>query len=127
MAAEFEAEAYAGQNNVQRVDYTPVSAVAAGSVVVLGNTPYVAERDIAANALGAVAERGGAYRCKKSTSESMASGGGEALFWDEANSQFTLVAGSNYHFGTVWPAGAAQAAEFVIATHDPQAVIGDLT
>lgn len=121
MAAEFEAEAYAGQNNVNMVDFTPDDDYGAGDVVVIGNTPYVAHRDLVKGqfARGAIAERGQAYRCKKATDEDMSSGGGKPLYWDVSEREFTLVATGNLHFGTVWPDGAATADEFVIATHNP--------
>ena len=121
MAAEFEAEAYAGQNNIEMVDWTPDDDVDAGEVVVIGETPYVAHRPMENGqfARGALAARGGAYKCKKATNEDMSSGGGKPLYWNAGAGVFTLTAGSNKHFGTVWPAGAATADEYVIATHSP--------
>jgi len=46
------------RNEGEKLDYTPASAVAAGSVVVLGSLVTVADSAIAANALGAVMTRG---------------------------------------------------------------------
>ena len=129
MAAEFEAEFYAGQHNVQMVDWTPTGTIAAGEVVVVGETPYVAHRAMAAAQVppGALAARGGAYKCRKATDEDMSSGGGKALYFDESENEFTLTATGNKHFGTVWPDGAATADEYVIADHAPNGGDSDVS
>lgn len=43
------------------LDYTPGSDVAAGDVIVTGDTPRVAHADIANGALGSLAAEGGVY------------------------------------------------------------------
>lgn len=61
------------------IDYTPVSAVSAGDVVVVGTIPGVAKSDIAAAALGAIALTGVFDVLKGSETYTM----GDAVYWDE--------------------------------------------
>ena len=65
------------------VDYTPVSAVTAGDVVVQGVTPMIAHRDIPANRKGALAIGGGVYDCDCNASI----GAGVAVWWSCAHSK----------------------------------------
>ncbi|MCY2925899.1 MAG: DUF2190 family protein [Planctomycetota bacterium] len=60
------------------IDYTPTSAVAAGQVVVLGNTVGIASEPIAASALGALAAEG-LFDVAKATGAITA---GNAVYWD---------------------------------------------
>ncbi len=79
------------------VDYTPSQAVNAGDVVAQADTPFVAHSDIAANALGSLAARGGVYL-------GLADGAinaGAKVWWDATAHKFTLTqTGGNLHFGT---------------------------
>lgn len=51
----------------ESVDYTPVTAVSAGQVVVIGSITGVAKLDIAANALGSLVVAGGVFDVAKVT------------------------------------------------------------
>lgn len=70
------------------IDYTPVSAVAVGDVVVLGSLFCVADRPIPAGKLGAVAIEGVFVLPKKTG----AIGQGVVVYWD--GSQITTSANS---------------------------------
>jgi predicted RecA/RadA family phage recombinase len=61
------------------IDYTPVSAVSTGDVVVIGNIPCVATSPIAAGVLGAVASEG-VFKVLKGSETYTA---GDAVYWDE--------------------------------------------
>lgn len=63
-----------------KLDYTPSSAVAAGDVVVLGSLVTVADRAIAANALGAVAVEG-VFSFPKPTGAGTAYAQGSKVYW----------------------------------------------
>lgn len=60
------------------IDYTPVSAVSAGQVVLIGTIPMIAKLDIAAGALGALATEGVFDVAKKTGALSA----GDAAYWD---------------------------------------------
>lgn len=81
------------------VDYTPGAAVAAGDVVVIGDKPYVAHRDIEANRLGAVASEGGVYRLTAAGNYAP----GDKVYWDDTNNKITTGVGSHPHFGFIVP------------------------
>lgn len=72
-------------------DHTPSAAVAAGAVVLLGDTVTVAHMPIAANALGAVAV-GGVWSIAKAAG---AVSQGVTLYWDAANSVVTTTASTH--------------------------------
>lgn len=61
------------------IDYTPVSAVSTGDVVVIGNIPCVATSPIAAGVLGSVASEG-VFNVLKGSEAYTA---GDAVYWDE--------------------------------------------
>lgn len=79
---------------VQKGDYiehTPASDVAAGQVVVVGTTPYlvgVADRDIKANALGAIAIRG-IYDVASASATTFGAGG--KVYWDDSGNLATAT------------------------------------
>ena len=66
-------------HDAEVIDYTPVSAVAAGDVIEVGSIPFVATHDIAAAALGALATTG-AFDVNKDASTFTA---GDAVYWDK--------------------------------------------
>ncbi len=102
------------------IDYTPGSAVSAGDVVVLGDTPYVAHDDIAANEKGALAAGGGVYEV---TPAAAVANGGEPIWWDDTNNQGTETATSNTHLGS--SVGASYSSDTKLAVlHNPQSVTG---
>lgn len=72
------------------IDYTPGSAVTAGDVVVLGSTVCIAETDIAANALGALATSG-VFKVPKITGVNAV---GTLIYWDPAGDPVGGTAGT---------------------------------
>jgi predicted RecA/RadA family phage recombinase len=84
-------------------DYTPGSAVAVGTVVVLNDTITVADRPIAANALGAVAVKG-VFEFPKASG---AIGQGAVVYWDSTNSNLTTTATGNKRAGKAATAAAS--------------------
>lgn len=89
-------------------DYTPTSAVAVGAVVVLNDTIAVADRPIAANALGAVAVEG-VFEMPKATG---AIGQGAVVYWDSTAGNVTTTASGNKRAGKA--AKAAESADAVV-------------
>lgn len=67
----------------ESIDYTPVSAVAGGAVVVIGDLVGIAPRDIPANTTGSVALEG-VYKIPKATGAGTAIGAGVKVYWDAA-------------------------------------------
>src|SRR5690606_31251818 len=101
------------------VDYTPVSDVEAGDVVVVGDVPMVAHSDIAANTLGALACGGGVYDVVKDTGTSTAVfSAGKVMFWDVGDQQINEDSG-NPHFGES-VAAASDDDETVRVHHNPR-------
>lgn len=84
------------QGDPQMVDYTPGSAVTSGDVIVQGNFPTVAHRDIAASALGAVAVAFGIYQIPADAGTVIAFGD---VYWDNTAKKVTLTQAGNTHFG----------------------------
>ena len=73
------------------IDYTPGSAVSAGDVIAIGsNTIAIAQLDIAADALGALATRGIFDGVKVTGAISL----GDAVYWDADGDPVGGVAGS---------------------------------
>src|SRR4051812_46500358 len=88
-------------------DYTPTGAVTGGTVVVIGQRPLVAHRNIAANEKSALASGGGVY-------ELTADGAiteGAAIYWNDTTNKATVTAnaGANKHFGFGCPGQTAAA------------------
>ena len=77
--------------NPVMVDHTPGSGVTAGDVIVTGDTPRIAHRDIAANALGALASGGGVY----DMTADAAIAADKKVYWNASASKVTETAGSN--------------------------------
>jgi predicted RecA/RadA family phage recombinase len=80
------------------VDYTPAVAVDAGDVVVQGELVGVATRDIAADALGALAVEG-VFDVDKDTGSGTAITAGADIYWDSGNEVATTTVGSNKYMG----------------------------
>ena len=79
-------------------DYTPGSAVAAGSVIVLGAAGWaiaIAHEDIAANAAGSVAVGFGIYRVRGAGALSQ----GAKVYWDNVAKNVTATSAGNTLFG----------------------------
>jgi len=83
------------------VNHTPSADVAAGDVIVIGDKPYVAHQDIAADALGAVAAGGGTYNGPAAGNYAP----GDAVYWNASTSKFVNAAatGAHTHFGYITP------------------------
>ncbi len=74
----------------QSIDYTPVSAVAAGQVVVQGSMIGVVKTPIAAGALGALAVKGIFDVVKANEQQAL----GAALYWDADGNPYNGTAGT---------------------------------
>jgi predicted RecA/RadA family phage recombinase len=74
----------------ESIDYTPVSAVAAGQVVVQGSMIGVAKTPIAAGALGALAVKGIFDVVKANEQQAL----GAALYWDADGNPYGGTAGT---------------------------------
>jgi len=88
------------------IDYTPTSAVAAGSVVIQGGLVGVAKLDIAANTLGALAVTG-LFDFTKTT---VAITAGAKVYWNTTSSFATNVASGNTYIGLAAEAVASAGA-----------------
>ena len=97
------------------VPYTPVSAVAQGSVVVQADLVGVAELAIPANTLGSLSVRG-LYNINKLSTDVVAAGA--ILYWDAANSRATITASTHKIFGRA-VAAAGNGATKVLAVLNP--------
>lgn len=105
-------------------NHTPVGAVAAGDVVIIGVRPHIAHRAIEAGKLGAVSARGGVYEMVKDGTSGPVFNANEEAYWDAGTGEITDVAEDNYHFGyAVADAGANEAT--VTVKHDPGGVLVD--
>jgi len=80
------------------IDYTPVGAVTAGQVVVVGDLVGVAKLDIAAGILGHL-HLGGVYDFPKSTAGGSAIAVGKTVYWDATNSVATETSTGNKLLG----------------------------
>jgi predicted RecA/RadA family phage recombinase len=84
----------------KRINYTPSAAVDAGAIVDLGEMLGVAERAIAASAVGALTIQGEFAVIKDGTSGPIFAIG-DAVFWDTVNSLAVRTGGSGcLYFGT---------------------------
>lgn len=100
-----------------KIDYTPSGAsVAAGEIVVLGELPLVAARDIADGRLGALNCGGAVYRAAKTPAEAVTVGA--TLYFDAANNRLTTTASTHKKFGYAGKAALA-ADTHVEAIHKP--------
>ena len=88
------------------VDYTPTSAVAAGSVVIQSGLVGVANLDIPANTLGALAVAG-TFDFTKTT---VAIAAGAKVYWNTTSSFATNVASGNTYIGIAAEAVASAGA-----------------
>jgi predicted RecA/RadA family phage recombinase len=89
------------------IDYTPGADVSAGDIVVQGDLLGVAQIDIAANQLGAVAVAG-VFDIDKATGAGTGIAVGTKVYWDAANKQATASdgGGANKYLGkTIAAAG----------------------
>ena len=87
------------------IDYTPAGAVDDGDVVVQGALIGIALKNIAAEALGALAVTG-VYDFPKSILSGSAFAAGVDVYWDVGNQVATETAGQNLYLGKVTQAAA---------------------
>lgn len=73
-----------------KIDYTPGSDVIAGQIILIGTIPMVAEKAIAANALGSLTYEG-IWKVPKTTDTFTA---GDAVYWDADGDPVSGTAGS---------------------------------
>ena len=110
------AEATFRHGNPVYVDHTPSGAVTAGDVIVIGDQPFVAHVDIAANAKGAVASTDGVYNILADG----AIGAGVKVYWDNGAKRITTTAAGNKQFGFVTAdSSTAGADELIEVRHQP--------
>ena len=92
------------------IDYTPTSAVAAGDVVILGTLCGIANLDIPANTLGALALTG-VFEIVKATGAITV---GAKVYWDNSAKNVTTTASSNTAIGVAFAeAGSSDATVLV--------------
>jgi predicted RecA/RadA family phage recombinase len=93
------------------MDYTPIGAVAAGDVVVIGRAVAIAREPIAAGELGSVGVEG-VYRVPKVAQQAVGKGGW--LWWDTSANAATTSAAKDLSMGyAVAAAGASDATVLV--------------
>ncbi len=98
-------------------NYTPGSAVAEGAVTVIGDCPVIAHSDLEASVVGAVAIRGGIYKCAKANNEAIA--GRTRVYWKASDSTVTTTASTHKVFGYSCADGAAETATTIEVEHFP--------
>lgn len=86
------------KNDGGRMPYTPGSAVAAGAVVVIGDTVGIATQAIAANELGTLATQG-LFQLPKASGSTTAIAAGTKVYWDATNSVITTASSGNKCIG----------------------------
>ncbi len=105
------------------IDYTPVAAVAAGDVVVLGSVVLVAKLDIAAGRLGALAATG-VYDVAKTAALVVAAG--DAVYWNATTAKATKTTTDVYMGVAIAAAAAGDATVRVHLRSLQEAVAGQL-
>ena len=91
------------------MEYTPNADVAAGVVVVVGDTVAVAVRDLEADVIGTLQIQG-VFLMPKAVLSTSAIAQGVKVYWDAGSEVVTTTAGSNKVAGyTVLAAGATDA------------------
>jgi predicted RecA/RadA family phage recombinase len=100
------------------LDHTPGSAVNGGDVVVVGDRPLIAHRNIAAGELGALAAGGGVYQCV--AGEAIAAG--KKVWWNDTTNKLVETSTGNKAFGYLADDSSAAAdGDLVLAHHVPEA------
>lgn len=110
------------RNYGDTIDYTPGSAVVAGTVYVIGNIVTIVPKDIAADEAGATATRG-VFNVPKDDSDVSA---GDTLYWnasgdpvggDAGTGAFTKTVGSNKIAGTALEAAGTTVGDVDMLLH----------
>jgi predicted RecA/RadA family phage recombinase len=98
------------------LDHKPVSEIAAGDLVVVGDEIRIAHQAITANALGALAAPSGnaVYRVPKATGASTAIAAGKRVWWNAGSAVVTETQSTHKPLGiTVAAAGDSDASVLV--------------
>jgi len=101
------------------VDHTPTAAITGGTVVVVGDRPLIAHRDIAASEQGALAAGGGVYECATAAAIAV----GKKVYWDDTNDVVTETSTGNTVFGYLCDGtlSTGTAGTLVHVQHEPEA------
>jgi predicted RecA/RadA family phage recombinase len=98
-------------------DYTPVGAIVAGDVIVVGDLPVIAHTAIAAAALGAVSVGGGIYDMVADAAITA----GSRVWWDATSKVSETPAGMQ--FGYIAPgSSSAVDGDTVQVVHAPESL-----
>lgn len=112
------AEAVFKHGDPRFIDYTAAATIAAGEVVILGNTTGltcgVAHLDIANAGFGALAAGGGIYDCTSLENAVV----GTKVYWDNSTNKVTTTSTNNATFGFVVETGTG-ANTVVEVLHEP--------
>lgn len=92
--ATFQARFVRG-HDVLTMNHTPVAAIAAGEVVVVGDIPAICVRPIDANVLGGLNVGGGTYEVMGDAAIAK----GVLVYWVDATNKVSATAGANKYFG----------------------------
>ena len=106
------------------IDHTPGGDISAGDVVVIGDRPYIAHKDMASGQLmkGALAAFGGVYDFEKDGTTGPTIDAGEEIFWIEGDKLATDVEAGNIHIGPAIEAAGTNVA-VVRALHIPNGLV----
>lgn len=96
---------------LETMEYTPGSAVDAGTVVVTGDIVGITTRDIPANELGTLVIHGGNWRVTGDAAIAV----GAVVYWNDSTNKVTATAGSNKKFGVLTSACSGDGAACVAA------------
>lgn len=102
-------------NPILMADYTPGSAVTGGNVIVSNDLVGIAERDIAASELGALAAGGAAYKCVADAAIAIFT----KVWWDDTNNKVTETSPGNEFFGITLAASTTNG-DVIPVYHMPQ-------
>lgn len=92
----------------EKIDFTPSSAVAAGTMVLFGERVFFAELAIPANTLGSLRTTG-VVQYEKTTGEAWTVG--QKLYWNAGTSKLTTTSSTNKVAGYAAAAAASGAVE----------------
>lgn len=98
----YQAEFVTGEA-LQTMEYTPVGAVPAGDVVILGDIVGIAVRPIEAGRLGTLVIHGGNWRVTGDAAIAQ----GIVVYWNDTTNKITATASTHKKFGLTTSACAA--------------------
>lgn len=112
------------QGNVETIDHTPSSAVAAEEVVAFGDGVAIAHLAIEADRLGALAIGGGTYDFAKDDTSGPTFAVGANVYWDDTNNLSVTSAVGNKYLGKATKAAGASDASVRVHHLQPTPVGG---